>query len=1035
MQKVYSTLAEIENTPSLVGYVRVLQRAWEEFNLSQVLCISDVPTLYRVDDATRSFSVAELKDCQRRFWNQGVASVLLIVDAQSVYLFSGLQVPTRLDDDLFSQNDIWLALFEKAKFSQEKLTESIVNGNFYQRYRDKFKASDSIDHYLSQNLRVLCRVLAKPTKNAPALDSLTAHNFICRLLFACYLVDRGICSLPETQCSRLYQVLIGFNSDQAALNYLYDLFKSLKGTFNGSMFERDLDEEKKRITPRHMQVITGFLRGDKIAGLEQSLGFWAYDFKLIPIETISGIYENFLTEADKDTNGAYYTPRFLAELTIDVAVQGNDAWHKASYLDPCCGSGVFLVTLFNRLVTKWELDNKKLEKKNDYYTRKYQALCEILRNQICGMDRNPSACLLTCFSLYVALLDSFDPSDIKTYIAQTGNNRLPRFLVKSGSRVENTQMVIPVVHEGDTLETRAFDKIGFDIIIGNPPWGGEGGRGSKEVAIKFMRRADDFMRPGGGGCLLLPSRIFLNIQSDDFQAAWLADHTLERVVQLADFRRILFPSAICPCMIVRFGKGQPLDPLHNVIYDTPKFDATSRRQGLVLITETDRKTVPQAKIACLADKSRKQAHVLWKRLFWGTNRDQRVLDFLSYFPKLSDIAGELREKKRWLKCQGIIPDKKLRHKTSQKPWWSSEHLFVDASQKALTDNLFLFSNDCESIKYQFPALIRNRENNRLVFTPPVVLISQGFEKVVFCDFPVLFQDSLQAIHGPEEDADLLLFLTAYLKSDLARYYCFHTSSIWCIERDTVRFKEVLNLPFPLPKDAPAKNAEKIVQRVAKMFRDDQERLARHPARYSDPSRWLHIRAEAGKRLREKTNELVYAYFAIPHEIRWLMEDAANVFITSATPPNHDVDDLPTLQSSVTGCTVPTYSDGIKAYADALIGTLNRWAEDQQSDWRVSATGGTNIEAGVSVVKLRYTATPARFKEISLNFVALAAVRQKFVEQRVVERFERQLIGFLDGGRMFCIVRPCSLVHWTRTAALNDADLFFGLETQRKDSDK
>src|SRR5258708_13435296 len=87
-----------------------------------------------------------------------------------------------------------------------------------------------------------------------------------------------------------------------------------------------------------------------------TLGFWAYDFRFIPVEIISAIYEEFMKDADlkrKRSEGAYYTPRHLAETTLHVALEGQYTnvlrWHV---LDPACGSGIFLVAMFNLLADR-----------------------------------------------------------------------------------------------------------------------------------------------------------------------------------------------------------------------------------------------------------------------------------------------------------------------------------------------------------------------------------------------------------------------------------------------------------------------------------------------------------------------------------------------------------------------------------------------------------------------------------------------------------------------------------------------------------
>lgn len=1026
--RIYRSIKDIERNPALIGCVRVLRRAWVEFELDSVLCVKDVPTLYRKNSRT-ILTPDELNALHRKFWNQGIASVLLIVDPRTAYVLSGLQQPLKGDDLLSDEAASPIVyqwpLIEFSQAQKDSLYEAVGNGEFYRRYQEKFKTDGSVDQYLSNNLQALCKLLTE-SKRLPAIAEDTAHNFICRLLFACYLVDRGIAS-SDKKGTRLHEALRN-RTDAEAVEHLYAFFKRLKGKFNGSMFDQDLDDEKSKITAAHMGKIIAFLNGDEVDKQQPTLGFWAYDFKLIPIETISGIYENFLTSEDRDKKGAHYTPRFLAEMTLDIACESRPKdWTQLRYLDFSCGSGVFLVTLFNRLATAWELKNQKLQKEVDYYAIKAAALRDILEYQIRGMDIKLSACTLACFSLYVALLDSFDPTDIKTYIENTGN-KLPRLLLKQKGHLDG-QNFIPVVCEGNTLETTRFDGEKFDVIVGNPPWGGEG-RGSKEPSLKFIERTEELLNETGHACLLLPSKIFLNINSDGFQEKWFSNHTLDRVVQLADFSFTLFPSAKCPCMIVRFRKGVSPEK-HQIIYDTPKFDASARRQGLVLITEADRKGIPQARI--LHEAAEGRAHVLWKRLLWGTRRDGRLLDYLEQFPKLEVRTGGAKSRKAWQKGQGVQPDSKGNCKAPMYPWWKPSHRFIDARASCLNDGFFLFEDDSERVGNRFDRLYFSREENKEIFEAPMVLISQGFGKVVYCDFSVLFQDSLQAIHGSQDDEDLLLFLTAYLKSDLAKYYCFHTSSTLGIERDTVRFKELLKLPFPLPEDAPAQNAASIVQKVAALLRTEKRELLKLRPQCENEIEWLDLRTRRARKLQIRTDKLVFQYFGISNPERALVEDTVHIFERSATPTTPDKIDLPTLQpiQRVTDAVVIGYKGGLQVYADALVGTLNGWAEEQESEWRVRASGGVDEQSGLALVTVsivpRGEATV--FETTTLDNSIWNDLFNAFSSRQAAIRHERQIIGFQ--GSNFYILRPHSLIHWTRTAALNDADEFFAQYLQRR----
>ena len=210
--------------------------------------------------------------------------------------------------------------------------------------------------------------------------------------------------IPAGEAKRLLDLLEG-RPARDARDSLYELFAQLRDDFNGDLFEGDLEAEKLLIEEPHVDVIRRFLRGDDLVRGQMSLGFWAYDFSVIPIETISGIYELFLGAEDEDRETEvrrYYTPRFLAEVVIDLALLGWKTFLDKRFLDPACGSGIFLVGIFNRLAEEWRRKNRKAE--ND---ERAASLIEILKTNIFGIDVNETACRIAAFSLYLPSWTSY----------------------------------------------------------------------------------------------------------------------------------------------------------------------------------------------------------------------------------------------------------------------------------------------------------------------------------------------------------------------------------------------------------------------------------------------------------------------------------------------------------------------------------------------------------------------------------------------------------------------------------------------------
>ena len=110
-----------------------------------------------------------------------------------------------------------------------------------------------------------------------------------------------------------------------------------------------------------------------------------------------------------------------------------------------------------------------------------------------------------------------------------------------------------------------------------------------------------------------------------------------------------------------------------------------------------------------------------------------------------------------------------------------------------------------------------------LFTPPFVLINQGGDNFSFSDCSFVFQDSLQSISGSFKEEKLLLFLTAYLHSRIAKFFLFHTAANWGTERDKVHQNELLLLPFPMPEDSPLENASEIVHQVSEKMRYERNK--------------------------------------------------------------------------------------------------------------------------------------------------------------------------------------------------------------------
>ena len=198
------------------------------------------------------------------------------------------------------------------------------------------------------------------------------------------------------------------------------------------------------VQPRHLKTLADFVSG-RLRGRQRFL--WRlYSFDVVPLEFISSIYEEFVT-----AKGAHYTPGYLVDFMLDeVLPWGSDQW-DLKILDPACGSGIFLVKAYQRLIQRW---------KNAHPDQKPAAddLRKILQRNLFGVDIDPHAVRVASFSLYLTMCDELDP---KSYLNST----------KFPPLRDQTLICADFFREDFRGLSTEKDAETYDLILGNAPWG------------------------------------------------------------------------------------------------------------------------------------------------------------------------------------------------------------------------------------------------------------------------------------------------------------------------------------------------------------------------------------------------------------------------------------------------------------------------------------------------------------------------------------------------------------------------------------
>jgi len=1026
--------------------------------LDAVLCVRDRPTVC-IKDA-RQDSDEEIEKLRRKLWNLGVTTLLLVERPTQVQLFSTFAGLPKLSDAILPDETISALEHAELALRLRQVIRGVETGAIYRgQHKPLFNPKQAVDQVLLENLREARDVIC-PKRSLDGYRR--AHALLGRFLFSCYLLDRGIIGTPYLAKNGLppaqdmLELLDKQKRDRA--DYLDTLFAALQRDFNGSLFG---DADTTVVKPEEVDLLRRFLSGDDLRSGQGAL-FPPYDFSFIPVELISAIYQEFVsTEAEAEKHpekpnqpggdgqrrqGAYYTPPRVAELTVDIATEGWDSLLDKHCLDPACGSGVFLVILFVRMAEEWRNRNPDAGTR-----RRYDELMRLLKENLAGVDISLTACLVTCFSLYLAFLDQMRPKEIEelreALERDTRAKLLPRILWKRGEENPPQPPRLATVHEFDFFAMPGNPR--FDLVIGNPPWvsrkdaqtaeawlfdenSNPAAKGLKkgqarqtlfpagEVACGFMWKAGLHVKPDGRVCQVLPSRVFLSNNTDRFQAHWLKRHRLEKVWLLADYSFILFPGADCPCFIGRYHRRREGEALGEFDFITPKVELLDPREALIPVQPEDQKILSEQEIIKAAD--RRECAFAWKKQHWGTPRDVRLVERLMRLPKLSHMVSKppssgtspsektegIVPKGQWWRGQGFEPFDREKYERDAESygepktaWWGPTERYLPAQTKLR--GLVLSTEETEAVGNRFREL--RRSPNEKLFKEPLLLINQACTKFLFSDFDVLFQRSFQSICAPKADEDKLLFLTAVLASSLAQYLLFHTTANIGVERDKALLDELMALPFPLPQDMRSgPQGGTIVKDCAAILRALRADFLRNES--------LLARKRVVREAQHALNTKVYAYFGICEWERHLIEDTVNIFRPSSTPSSLDSKKLFTQQ--------PSTFDRRKAYADTLVATFQGWTRSKSNLW-----AGTCLAPKAELAMFTFGAggPPRDYKEEAaekrveglLDRIRKATTRSQGTVACCLRGF-----AFYEGTQVH-LLKPLNLRYWTRTAALNDAD--------------
>jgi hypothetical protein len=959
------------------------QKVDNELFVDAIYFSGDHPFIYFKKLST--FDPVIVKELHCKVWNEGRVPLLSIITPQEIRFYDCFDTPGKDNLDKLERGGCFQNEENDLKRLGELLHQSKIDtGLIWQKgqFGEGLKKQNRVDRKLVRNLSEAKNIL----HSIYHIPLHIVHDLLGRSLFALYLEDREIRFSEQNNYKGFFE---------AEVESIYQHFHFLKEKFNGDLFPVTSEEEMfVKNDPNCLQIVKQCFSEDEI-GQET---FWRmFRFQYIPIEFISSVYEEFMSDEDIEHNsidkkrkeGAYYTRPMLVEFMLNEILPWPDEKNKQydlKILDPACGSGIFLVESYKRLIARWKHINKTDEVSKE-------VLEKLLLNNIFGIEKDKGAIKVAAFSLYLTMLNYIEPQ--KVISGKVKFKPLVRWSDKKELTERNGNERGNNLFQFNTFasDNEIFDNK-FDIVVGNPPWKkGEQDEHvenyydqhklPKQIMCAYLRKIS-LIAPQAKISLVSTAKVLFNTGKgyESFRRNFFTDNDVDIIVNLSVVRDVIFKNAKAPAVIVNFRRRRSGDEnarKESVVYCVPKSVETIDSSQSIIIDASEIKYIPFREVF-------KEDSKIFKIAMWGNVRDMMLINKLNQFPSLKGMKNEIN-------CgMGLIHDKAGKKGNPL----LSNHKFLE------TEYIKPYYTDGENLSVLGERHKKYRKDGRDLYDPPLILFKEGTYDDCVCssyiDYKCAFQSSSLGIKLKNRNPAFHKALVACYNSSIGNYYYFLTSSNWEISKGgQIQKNEAKYFPaFPYSMNTEAINL------LAK-FIDDIINIKDND----------HDRDERVKEIQREIDITLYRELKITDTEIKLIEDVLNYssalqrrYIASKAvyPANIDKDVVP--------------------YAKTMAKTITSLLKHENKGTWVEVLDSGNTKDALRIVALRFnkkmeygTCHTLSIKNIS----GLIADINKYVYELHSESiYYRKVVKYYKPDTIY-LVKPNQKRFWSISQALNDAD--------------
>jgi len=759
------------------------------------------PQLYIFDFTSETKDIVEI---HKNVWSSTEVRLYLVISKSEIKFFnSSKPVKHKKTGELIvSPFEILKIAGEAIKKYKEYSAKKFDNGSFWEETKIDFGYSETAYEKLISELK---NTRHQFLKDIGLADKSIASKLLVLGILVKYLEERVDIDENGNE-TRVFssdffnQEKFGFTNSftetiRKGNHYALNLFDYLSGHFNGKIFHLS-DKYKEKIKKIDLSPLADFLSG-MLDG--NQFVFWKlYSFNHLPIELISSIYEMFL-EADEN-KGVAYTPSYLVSFMVDECMPIDKPKEDFKILDPACGSGIFLVSAYKRIIDWWRV--LSFEKTGKWITpgkEHLEELKKLLKDSVFGVDIENEAVDLAIFSLSLTLCDILSPKVIWENL---------RFDDLSSNIVGS-----------DFFDWYSEDKLNqFDLVIGNPPFIEYGTRETKinelltdikltepipnnqsallfsVLGIKLVKKETGLLS------FILPSGplLYNNSQTPINFRKWLfREYNIPQIIDFTYLSNVLFKNKgneknVAVSAFFIENKKPDDKPIYQIT--VKKLKSAKERQYFEIDHYDFHKVTLEEVI---------ENPFVWKTNLLGGGRLTSFISKLRRFQTLKDFLNK-KKKDGWVYGDGFIKGKddndliKTDFENKMGDYSTAPHLtgiqYFEPTD--FNEDGIVKTKKLEPIYFQW-------SRNKLIFQPPLLLIKKNIGKtsipVYFSNEELGYKNEIIGIHSPIEDSEILNSLYYRIKNNaLFRFFIITTSSRSGVSRSTrtTLQKDIMNLPFP-----------------------------------------------------------------------------------------------------------------------------------------------------------------------------------------------------------------------------------------------